>query len=132
MAEPTPADRLAGIRARLEAAPRGPWVIERLGELGYPQGITNGAALVIATCFEEPTYPLTVAPFIAESRTDVEVLLDIVEAVLAAKPSMHNDHGPIPLECRFCEGEAAGLAKVQELIGNHLTCDEEETTDADA
>lgn len=61
---------------------------------------------------------------------DVPDLLDALEAVLAAKPSMHADHGPIPDECRFCAGEAAGLLKVRELIANHLIYGTEEATDA--
>lgn len=54
-------------------------------------------------------------------RNAADSLLRLVEEVYSVRPSMHGDHGPIPEECRFCDGEAAGLAKIHALITNFLT-----------
>lgn len=64
-------DQLAEIKARVEAVPKGPWVIE--GD--YPQRITNAEALVIAECFTVPQWPPSIAEFITHARTDVPVLV---------------------------------------------------------
>lgn len=57
----------------------GPW--EWQG--GYPQRITNPAAVVIADCFENPDMPAQTAPFIAAA--DPASVLALVEATRAAE-----------------------------------------------
>ena len=68
------------IKARADAVPKGPWVIE--GD--YPQSVTNAEALVIAECFEGPQWPPSIAEFIAHAREDVPALVAEVERLRTA------------------------------------------------
>lgn len=56
-------------------------------------------------------------------RNAAHALLRLVDAIYGAKPSRHGEElcPPIPEACRFCEGEAAGLAKARALITNYLS-----------
>lgn len=112
MAEPTPA---TDVSARLAA------IRDRHDEYLRLKKVDDGSDRSFWTVMAQAAH---------FAVNDVPALLDIVESVLETKPSMHGDHGPIPGDCRYCEGEAAGLAKVRELIHNHLTYDEQETPDA--
>jgi hypothetical protein len=73
-------ERLAEIRRRVEATPRGPWFWTAGLTPAAHQLVTNGAALDIATCTEDPDGPATIAEFIAHARTDVPDLLDALES----------------------------------------------------
>lgn len=67
-------DELDAIELRALAAAREPWHVEYLGGHGYPQRITNNAAVLVATTYEG-TRPAGNAEFIAHARTDVPRLL---------------------------------------------------------
>lgn len=78
------AARLAYARARLDeveklarATPHGPWTWTA-GQRGYPQRITNGAAVVVVEVFEGPDSPAAIAPFIV--HRDPRATLAEVEA----------------------------------------------------
>lgn len=57
--------RVAEIQQAAQTVPHGPWVVEKLDK-GYPQRITNAAAVIVAECYEEPSIPPVTARFIAE------------------------------------------------------------------
>lgn len=142
------ADRLATIRAYVDAATEGPWWFDedntcwRLhGVMGrvppqlsgrIPEQILN-KQIIKAPKRNTPYAEYWPAPadgeFIVKARTDLPLLLDLVEALLETKPSMHGDHSPIPESCSYCRGEAVGLEKIRELITNYLAVAAEEATD---
>jgi hypothetical protein len=67
--------RRAEIRARVEAAPIGPWVAER----GFPQVVHNGGENILAEFFQDVDEDGTAARFAAAARQDVPDLLDEVD-----------------------------------------------------
>lgn len=80
------ADALTKIEAGLAAVPDRPWTIfgcnmdkHPLSEFGYPQRITNGGAVLIAECYEEPLTP-DIAQFIAHAPTYLAALVEVAEA----------------------------------------------------
>jgi hypothetical protein len=76
-------ERLAGIRDRVDATPRGPWHTEYFGDAGYPQRIANDAAILIADTHEGGTGLRPIPEFIAHARTDVPDLLAEVDRLTA-------------------------------------------------
>lgn len=92
----TPADRLAAIRARVEAATPGPWEVHKSDVIRVLPDPTTGEP--------EPhlvaqSWPVD-ASFIAHARTDIPALLAAVEAALRM-------HSPVPVyefatECPEC------------------------------
>lgn len=44
-------------RTAADTAPRGPWTIAARGPRGYPQSITNQAAVLVAETFDAPDSP---------------------------------------------------------------------------
>lgn len=63
----------------------------------------------------------TTRPEFVRGRNAAGTLLRLVDSIYREKPSMHGDHEPIPDECKYCQGEAAGLEKIRTLIDNYLT-----------
>ncbi|HEX5569291.1 MAG TPA: hypothetical protein VFY14_20635 [Streptomyces sp.] len=75
---------------------RGPWHIVKT-ERGYPQPIGNmGVPYVVADCFEEPTKPLTIAPYIVAMHPGVgAALADWLDSLTGIEFS---EHGSMPDE----------------------------------
>ncbi len=74
--------------ALLAALPHGPWTVQRLGNV---QRITNGAAVLIAECSENPAYKdfadIVDAPTTAEGIASMPTLIaNLVAALAAARP----------------------------------------------
>ena len=89
------ADALTKIEAELAAVPDRPWTIfgcnmdkHPLSEFGYPQRITNGGAVLIAECYEEPLTP-DIARFISHAPTYLAALVEVAKAEVAAKHIRH-------------------------------------------
>ena len=87
------ADALTKIEAELAAVPDRPWTIFGCNmdqypesEFGYPQRITNGGAVLIAECFEEPLTP-DIARFIAHAPTYLAALVEV-----AKEAQLHLDY----------------------------------------
>jgi hypothetical protein len=99
-----------------------PLTASPLGESAPLAGIRS--ALAEARYTDRPAYQ--------RGSLAVEILLSLVESFLYVKPSMHGDHGPIPEECRFCEGEAAAITKYRDLVKNHLAVFAEDISNLEA
>lgn len=79
MAEPMTDERLAAIRARLDAATPGPWLIK--ADQPYPQRIcaNDDGLVLIAETFTDPAWPPADADLIANAPTDLADLIAEVE-----------------------------------------------------
>lgn len=66
------------LRQLLAAATTRPWHVEYLGEQGYPQRISNDAAVIVAETFQGPPLPAADAELIAAAVNNLLPLLDRV------------------------------------------------------
>ncbi len=93
----TPQDFIASRRALLAGVTDGPWTVSYGAKRGgYPQRITNGAAVFIAETYGNPDLPAADPEWIADARTSLPVALDALTAVLDlcdAAADMSADHG---------------------------------------
>lgn len=91
-------DDLAAIRARVEAATKGPW---KLGDPDHPDLYTydwpeNGEGVIASGDYGAFYGNLADGEFCAHARTDVPKLLAIAEAAMALPDSRIRD------ECQYC------------------------------
>lgn len=53
------------LREHAEAAPSGPWNVQYFGDRGYPQRVSNEAAVLVANTYDGPPSPAGSAEYIA-------------------------------------------------------------------
>ena len=93
------------------AAPEGPWEWEAVGASGYPQRVTNAAAVLVAECFENPDLPAACAAHIA--RNDPPAVLARCAALRAIfdEHELYYEHGKT--WCSGCGDDINGLPRHQ-------------------
>jgi hypothetical protein len=107
----------AKLRGRAEAAPHGPWNVQYFGDRGYPQRVSNEAAVLVANTYDGPPSPAGSAEFIALLHPPVALALaDLCDAIASFAEAIQQ---------QLPEGPGTLMAVVREVLR-----EPEETRDA--